>query len=66
MDESKLIDIIIEVREDIASIKTDLLQHMKRTEINEKAIELHKRYLYMAHGALGLIGLLATFSKFWH
>jgi hypothetical protein len=54
MDAGEILKHIIEMKTDISAMKTDLHNHMERTELNEKAIEMLKKYLYMAHGALGL------------
>jgi len=63
MDEQKLLELLIVMSSDIASIKTNLEEHMRRTELLEKTVETHKKHLNMMQGALALIITIASILK---
>lgn len=45
---------------DIAAIKVDLKEHIRRTNLHEIEIKYLKKHLYYAQGAIGLIMALGT------
>jgi hypothetical protein len=59
-----------EIKEDIATIKANLQEHMRRTEASEKRHETSEARLtvveqnmYRAQGAIIFIGLLSTLAS---
>lgn len=47
-----MIEILMELKEDMSSVKTDLKEHMRRTSLLESAIQILRRHQYMVEGAL--------------
>lgn len=47
------------IREDIAAIKADVRVHIKRTDIIETEIKWLHRQVWVAHGAIALVGFVA-------
>lgn len=45
---------------DIAAIKVDLKEHIRRTNLHEIEIKYIKKHLYYAQGAIGLIMALGS------
>ncbi len=46
------------IRETMAEVKADLREHMKRTAIIETELKWLHRQVWIAHGAIGLIGII--------
>lgn len=50
---------------DIAAIKTDLKEHMRRTAVNETKLQYLQKQVFMAQGAVAFIGTVATILGLW-
>jgi hypothetical protein len=51
---------------DMQAVKVDLKEHMRRTAMNEVAIEYNRKNIYLAQGAVALVGFLATIATVWN
>jgi hypothetical protein len=49
------------VTANLAEVKADLREHMKRTAMLESEIKWIHRQIWIAHGAIALLGILGTF-----
>jgi ElaB/YqjD/DUF883 family membrane-anchored ribosome-binding protein len=56
----KMIEDIASVKSNIEDIKDDLAHHIHRTEINEQAIEVLKKHMWMSTGGVAAVGFLLT------
>jgi hypothetical protein len=63
---------LVEIKVHLAELKTlqvsiekNLDYHIKRTDIVEDKLEFLKRNVYMAQGALAVLGLIATVVGIW-
>jgi hypothetical protein len=54
---------LTEIKVDIADIKADRRNHIRRTEINETAIAIMEKAIYRAQGAIMLIGVISTLAS---
>ncbi len=50
---------------DIAAIKADLAEHIKRTHQNEIKIEYLQKNLHWVQGIVAFLGLLGTLAGIW-
>jgi hypothetical protein len=48
------------VTANLAEVKADLREHMKRTAMLESEIKWIHRQIWIAHGAIALLGILGT------
>lgn len=68
MDDNELMkEILLDVHRgmgilgnDVAAMKADLREHMKRTAILETEIKWIHRQIWIAHGAIALFGVIGT------
>lgn len=54
---------MVVIKEDLATIKANLSEHMRRTELAEESIKVLEKSIYQAQGAILLIGLLSTVAS---
>lgn len=69
MDNNESLELLLDLhkdlsitREHLAEIKTDLKEHMKRTAILETELKFIHKQIWLAHGAIGLLSVLATIA----
>ena len=68
LQETMLISVVKdvgEVRSDIAEIKVDLREHIRRTAALETKAEFHDRHVWLAYGAIGFLGMIVTLVKIY-
>ena len=53
------------IREDIGEIKGDLRTHIKRTDMLESEVKWIHRQVWLVHGALGLVSLVAILAAIY-
>jgi hypothetical protein len=56
---------LAEIKATQQALKENVAYHIKRTDTAENQLEFLKRNMYMAHGALAVLGLIATVVGIW-
>lgn len=64
--------LLLEIHKEVGTLgqvygrmEVDVRTHIKRTDLLEIRVDLFQKYIYMAHGAAGLLVFLAALLKYW-